>query len=279
MTKEATAQFKTEGQPAFPVADKENDNSSDSPSVEEKETTSDQTPSPEENKEEAENENGTEEETTEDDKGGDKTDKKDRGFADDPRWKEREDDWKDRFNDQEKRHTGEIQKVREDFEQKLPKKETDVEIPSWFGGDEKQYKSYSKDLEARFDKVREDTLNSVKGESKADQKRVDDATKYMNEQIKEITADKELNPSGEKIDRNKLLKIVLDNKLVDTDGQWNYRAAYQIMKASAKPKGKGDDKEDRKKLADVTSGNKVETKPDGVTSSEDFDNNPSKRPW
>lgn len=287
MPEQAMAQFAKEGQPAFPVADKENDNSSDSPSVEEKETNSDQTQSSDEDKGQTNTENGAEDTTEDDkgdDKGGDKKDKKDRGFADDPRWKKREDDWKKRFNDQEVRHTEEtdakIQKVREEFEQKFtPKKEdSDVEIPGWFGGDKSQYKAYLKDLEAKFDKVREDTLNSVKGASEADQKRIDDATTYMNDQIKEIEEDTDLNPSGKKIDRNKLLKIVLDNKLVDTNSQWNYRAAFQILKASAKPKAKGDDKEDRKKLADVTSGNRAETKPDDVTTSEDFDN-PAKRPW
>ena len=96
MAENNSTQFKTEGQPAFPVANEENGNSAASSAGEK--TNADQTGSADQNNQQQQNQNGGEQ---------------NKGFADDPRWKEREADWDKRFNEQETRHVGEVQKFRE----------------------------------------------------------------------------------------------------------------------------------------------------------------------
>jgi hypothetical protein len=83
--------------------------------------------------------------------------------------------------------------------------------------------------------------------------------------------------TGEKVDKNKLLKYTLDNELVDTKGNWNYRVAHRLMKAEKEEKKTVS--EDRKNLADATTSDKKAppAKPDYSTS--DTFNNPMNRPW
>ena len=110
MNEESMTQFRTEGQPAFPVVDTGNDNPA--PSSGGEETTTEQTPSSEGEQ------TGTEETPAEGgEAGGEGGD--DRGFADHPRWKEREENWTTRFNEQETRHADEIKKVTETMETRV----------------------------------------------------------------------------------------------------------------------------------------------------------------
>ena len=203
-----------------------------------------------------------------------------KGFADDPRWQERENDWKTRFNDQETRHTTELQRLREDFDVRLEKigqaaPKNPTKIPAWFNGDEDQWAQFNEYNKSLVDQARSEALKEIESRSAADQKSIDDATKYFVESITSIESDKTLNPQNEKIDRNKLLKFVLDNDLVDSKGRWNYKAGYMMMKGNpTKP-----NTQDRKKLAGATtSDNQGEEKPSEFATSEDF-KKPGARPW
>ena len=277
MTELGSTQFKTEGSPAFPVADTGNENPA-SPS-EGKETNGDQTQSQGGEQIPADAGDGTK----------DGTEVKDAGLLEHPRWKERENDWKGRFNDQEQRHTQELGKLREEFDAKLkgivpPKVDDDIEgmtseIPSWFGGDEKQWAEFQKWNEGLVAKASEKQIGEIKAKTEAEQKAIDDATTYLNDQVASIESDKALNPKGEKIDRNKLLKIVLDNELVDTKGRWNYKAGYLLMKGSPATQAKAADTTDRKNLAASTTTEKsAETKAPDYATSEDFQKQGA-RPW
>ena len=249
-----------EGDQAFPT--KENDNSSESSTDK---TNVDQTQSSDENKE------------TDVNKNDDKRDE----IAFHPRWKEREEDWKKRFNDSEVRHTSELQRLREDFEARFPKQENRVPttIPSWFGGDESQWRDYQDYEKQRVSNLREETLKEFHARSEAEQKKLDEATDFMNQEISTIESDKEINPEGQKVDRNKMLKFVLDNELVDTKGRWNYKAAFKMMNPKDVFKAK-EALDQKRKLASATnSENRPETKPSNFVTSEDFKKNPSKRPW
>ena len=262
MTEEVKTEFRKEGEPAFQT-DKEKDNSGDSSP--EEETDTDQTLSSEEDKNQT-------------DKNKDDGEKKD--LDDHPRWREREADWKRRFNKQEERQTEEIAKLREEFEDKIGKvkpKESE-KLPSWFGGDEMAWEEYQRDLDERIGKAKEGAVKEITAKSEAEQKAIDEATTYFRDEVATIESDKDLNPGGQKVDRNKLLKFVLDNDLVDSKGRWNYKAGYKLMKAGmTSVKDKGID--EKKKIAGATTDeHHAEDKPKAFKTSEDF-KNPQERPW
>ena len=71
----------------------------------------------------------------------------------------------------------------------------------------------------------------------------------MQSEVQEIEVDKKLNPEGKKVDPNKLLRIVMDNDLVDSKGRWNYKAGWSLMQGTAK---KSTSKTDRKKIVGAT---------------------------
>lgn len=267
------AQFKTEGDPAFPVADTETDNSADSPSGEE--TTENSTQSPE----------GDENAGGDENKQGDGSDNdKDKNLADHPRWQERENDWKDRFNDQEKRHTDEISALREEMESLKGNNnaakgdDAPSEVPSWFGGDEQQWKEFVAWNESLAQKAQENAVKQVSSQQEAEQKAIQEATDYFNSEVSTIESDKTLNPQGQKVDKNKLLKSALDNELVDTKGRWNYRAAWRLMQANV-TNAKNDTIQEKKEIASATtSENKAEPTTPKVATSDTFQN-PTERPW
>lgn len=275
----AGAQFRVEGEPAFPLTEStENDHSTESPT---EKTNTEQTQS-----QEGEPNSGAKEEA---EKG--KDDGEDKGFADHPRWKEREENWQTRFNDQEKRHVDEIGKLRTEFEAKFaPKPEVKAEgsdapseePPSWFGGDKVQWGEYQKHIGNLITQAEEKgakrALSEFDTRSSKEKQAVDDATKFFNETVASLESDKELNPQGMKIDRNKLLKTALDNDLVDSTGKWNYKAAFRMMKPAEVFQAKTA-LDEKKKIADAsTSDTRAESKSDNVTTSTDF-SKPGSRPW
>lgn len=230
---------------------------------------------------EGEQNNGAEGDSSNQDqnKDGDKGTKKDEdgGFLDHPRWKEREEDWKKRFNDQETRHQADLKAIRDEFGAARKDNAGETKIPSWFGGTQEQWDAYRADRDTEIKAAEERAVERVKGEKTAEDKAVKEATDYMQSEISAIESDKELNPDGSKVDPNKLLKFVLDNDLVDSKGRWNYRAGFRIMKANGGT-GAQNNTGDRKKIAGATtSESKAESKPQAFKTSADFKGN--KRPW
>lgn len=258
---EIKTEFRTEGQPAFPVENKENDNSSESST---EKTDGDQTQS------DAGDQNADVK----------KDDTKD-NLADHPRWQEREKDWTKRFNDQETRHTQEIEQIRKDIESKFEKKRENLaesDVPEWFGGDAKAWEQYKSHEESRLNQAEERALKRLEEKADKEQKAISDATAYFNESITSIESDKTINPEGKKVDRNKLLKFVLDNELVDTKGRWNYKAGFLMMKGNVSS-AKTDSIDEKKKIASAsTTDNRAEVKPGEFMTSDDF-KKPGARPW
>ena len=260
MTEKNKVQLRHEGQPAF-SADKENENSSSSPEVkDEKETTTDTTHSPD----------------------GDKTNNQDDPDKDLPfhkhhRWEEREKEWKDRFNELETRHQDELQKIREEFGNARKDNAENSEIPDWFGGTQEQWDSYRKWEDEKLAKAEARAIEKLKSEKDTEDKAVKEATQYMESEIATIESDKTLNPDGLKVDPNKLLKIVLDNDLIDSKGKWNYRAGWQILRNSTKAPAPATDTKERKNIAGaLNSDSKPEKKPAPYKTNQDFKTN---RPW
>ena len=255
MTDPITVPIRTEGQPAFPVG------TGDTPPA---------TP-PVENKEP---------EVTPPAGGGDPNQppkKDDLPFDQHPAWQERERKWDERFNTQETRHAEDMRKLQESITKVSEARKDNAEntqIPAWFGGTQEQWDAYRVDMDKQLQAAEERAFKRFSDQTGAQDKLVQEATEYMQGEIKAIEADKVLNPTNAKIDPNKLLKFVLDNDLVDSKGRWNYRAGFQIMGAQAvaqKPAG------DRKDIAGATTSEpKPESKPAAFKTSDDFKVN---RPW
>lgn len=275
MTENAT-QFRAEGEPAFPVENKENDNSSSS--SEGKETNTEHTQS-----QGGENSNAEGDGNGADDKGGDA------GFANHPRWKEREADWTRKFNEQETRHQDDLRNIREEFETKYGGKKPDnaangdgtpVQIPSWFGGNEQQWKEFTEWNKTLLSGVSESAVKAIDERTTKEQARIDEATKFFEKEVGAIETDKTLNPKGEKVDRNKLLKFVMDNDLVTSDGRWNYRAGYRMMQVMGSSAGANSSSTAEKKNVAGASvaDRRSDAPPASVTTSDDF-KKPGARPW
>ena len=197
----------------------------------------------------------------------------DENLADHPRWKERETDWTERFNSQEKRHVDELASIREELDRRFSENREvakPTEIPDWFGGNEQAWAKYQLYETERLAKVREETLKEFSSRTDAEQKRIEEATKFLNDEVGAIEADKTLNREGQKVDRNKLLKIAIDEDLVDSKGRWNYKAAFKMMKPSEVFQAKSA-LDEKKKLASATTANdRAETKPSDVKTHADF---------
>lgn len=276
MSDEIMTQFKAEGDPAFPAESTEKENSGES-SPETKETNVEQTQSQEGDQNSGENK----------DANGDGTKKTDANQLDEhPRWKEREDNWKTRFNDQELRHTNEITKLNQallELKTSLTKgpntqstESLPQDVPSWFGGEESQWKEFVKFNESLLSKAKADAktelFQEITSRGEADKKAIQEATDYMNQEIAKIEVDKKLNPEGEKIDdnvKNKLYVIAEKFNLITPDQKWNWPVAFMFYKNQ---KGKVVDSTNEKKEASgsTISDKKTETRPSPVKTSEDF---------
>jgi len=293
MTENTTTGFKTEGQPAFPVENTGDATSAASSAGQTNDTN--QTQSQEGDQTQA----GDSQNTTGSKDGGGKDD----DFVKHPRWQERENDWTKRFNDQETRHTEEMSKITEGIQATVSAAVAEalkaagvsptapaaasntgapVQIPAWFGGDEAawaEFKSWNDSQLAQAEsRGAEKALKGIEEKSAAEQKAIDDATKYFTDTVTALEADKAINPQGVKIDRNKLLKFTMDNDLVDSKGRWNYAAAFKMMQAGAVT-AKAADTKDRKDLASATtSENRAEPRTDTIASSASFQK-PGSRPW
>lgn len=257
---EPIAQFRSEGQPAFQSENTETDNSAASQAGEETETEIHQ--------------------SDEGAKNSDVKKEKELPFHEHPRWKEREEQWNKRYNEQESRYQTDIQKLREEFSQKRQDNADNDDIPKWFGGDKEQWDEYRKHEDTRLQQAEERAYKRLKSENESQDKLVKEATDYMQTEVSAIQEDKTLNPSGEKIDKdiqNKLLKFVLDNDLVDSKGRWNWKAGWRLMQANSTTKAPNT-KEKKTFAGATTSESKAEEKTRTYTTSSDF-KNPQNRPW
>lgn len=179
-----------------------------------------------------------------------------------------------------------VEEIRKEFAGQRQDNADQEKIPSWFGGNQQQWNDYRADLDARLQKAEERAITRITEQStkktEAESKAVEEATEYMRSELAAITADKALNPSGKPFDQSRseaLLKIVLENELVDTKGRWNYRAGMRILNGQQKPAPIVDKNKDKKALAGATvehSSASGDEKPKTYKTSEDFK---KKRPW
>lgn len=218
MNEETAAVFQREGEITFPVT----------------EDTAEETAA------DSQSEGENKEEGAQSDDGKKSDGEKEPAFHEHPRWKEREDEWNKRFNDQESRHANElktaIESIRSEFGDARKDNAQQTKIPSWFGGTQEQWDAYRTDRDAELKSAQaaaiETATKQIKESAGAESNAVKEATDFMNSEVAAIESNKELNPAGTKIDREALLKVVLENELIDSKGRWNYRAGFKILNGS-----------------------------------------------
>lgn len=269
MTEETKmAETPMEGDVKIPTVEPESDNSAESPN-------------------ETNEGNGNEIEKVDDDK---------LPFHEHPRWKERESEWNQKFNDQETRHFKEIDELRglinKAGDKNPPAGEAKTPIPAWFTGGQQVeetpelralWDGYLEHQKGLYNGFKEDAVKSIDERTNKQEAARKEAIDYLDSQVAVIEKDKALNPTGAKVDRQQLVNVAEELSLVDVNGKWNYKAAWMILQSrnSAKPAEetpKETPKDERKALAGATT-----TKPGGDTkkpknfkTSDDFKTN---RPW
>lgn len=265
-TDETAAGFRHEGEPAFGAEATDDETSAASQAGKE-----------------------NKDEKTQSDEGDKSTQTKDEDipFHKHPRWTERESEWNTRFNDQEKRHQDDLKAIREEFGEKRQQNADATKIPSWFGGTKEQWDAYRADRDEELKLAGERAIagleKKTQSASEAEKKAVADATDFMKSEMEAIEGDKTLNPSGVKVDAEKLLKVVLENELIDTHGRWNYRAGFRILTGqttvATATTVKKSNTTDRKEVAAATTdggkGGDDKSKP-SIATSETFKRD---RPW
>lgn len=199
-------------------------------------------------------------------------------FHQHPAWKRREEEWKAKFNDQETRHQNDIASIRQEFAGMRKENNESEEIPSWFGGDKDQWNEYRSWTDKQIKAAEERAISRLNENKSAEEKAVKEATEFMRSEIESIEGDQELNPDGKKIDPNKLLKVVMDNDLVDSKGRWNYRAGWRLINSQSPQTSPKKDNTERKTIAGATTAQpqRGESTTKQFKTADDFKND---RPW
>lgn len=217
----------------------------------------------------------------------DENEEKQKPLNENPRWQEREDDWKKRFDTQEARHQDDLRKIREEVSARKSEP-TSTKIPSWFGGNQEQWDAYRadqlNDLKATEQKAYErakadyeDREKQYTESEKKQQELVSEATSYMQSELGRIEADATLNPAGEKIDANKFLKYVLDNKFVDVETQkWDYQRAWHYYQLEQKANAPAPRPAPKSIAGATTSESRAEGKKTPFKTNADFK---KRKPW
>jgi hypothetical protein len=164
----------------------------------------------------------------------------------------------------EKRLAEESSKLESNLADKFSPKEETTTIPVWFGGDEAQWKAYQADQARIVEEAKERAIREIETRTQAEQAKVKEAQDWFEQSVSELES------TGAKVDRNKLLKFVADNELVDSKGRWNYKAGYQFMAAQEQLKAKPDLTDKKRLAASTTSNNKAEDKPKDYKTPDDF---------
>jgi hypothetical protein len=131
----------------------------------------------------------------------------------DPRWQE----WQE-----EKKQ---LLQFRDEVMPKLEalKPQEQVQVPEWFGGDEKAWNAYNADFQANLAKVKSETIAEYEAKQKAEADKVQQANEYVENQLGSLES------QGKKFDRNELLKVVSDYRPITADGNWDFERAYEIL--------------------------------------------------
>jgi len=143
-------------------------------------------------------------------------------------------------------------KLREEYETEMERLKSELSSksePSAFAkdlyGDNEDGKKNLDDWKKQIvSEAKAEALLAVKQEKLQYENAVKRSEAWIDSQLEALTAE------GRTYDKNKLLKIVSDNQLLDAEGNWNIRAAYKIYEGENRPDTAK--AQARKQLADTT---------------------------
>ncbi len=156
-----------------------------------------------------------------------------------------------------RRQFDELRTTVDTVQQKIVPQNQDVKIPNWFqklyGEDRDSWLEYQAERQQELDAVKQ----SIYTEQQEAQKKYEDSVKrwdnYTKQQI-EVLEDE-----GKSFDKNELMKVVLDYKPTDEQGNFDFHKAYEILEIKKKSEENPAKSEARKKIAaSTTSDNKGE---------------------
>lgn len=172
-----------------------------------------------------------------------------------------------------------LKEFRSKYEPILSKFQPDSkeDIPAWFGGNDEAWKLYKGDQEKREESIAKKAIESWEARTSREKALYQEATKHFEDSVAEVEK------GGYKVDKNRLLKITEERKLVDDKGRWNYKAGAEILelqdlKKSAEKNATEEAKDGvRKKIIDISKSEKsVDIKAKDYKTNEDFQKG---RPW
>lgn len=181
--------------------------------------------------------------------------------------------------DFEKKLNDAVAKAKTEIGQGFSAKEALPEkVPRWFGGDQAQWDEFVGFLDQRFSPI------AQKVESIGQMERATaEATDYFRNEMVAIENDRALNPQGIKFNKelaDRLLELVMENDLVDSQGRWNYKAAWRLLQQqqpAAQPAPKPAAPAIKTKIAGATSStNKGSEGKPAFKTKEDFQ---KRKPW
>lgn len=184
----------------------------------------------------------------------------------------------------EKKAEQKMAQLREEYQRELakmrdeinPKKTGQVDekiqrlADRFFQGDVELAKEFHEEVLVSERKM---TRQEILDEMRQNERRVEEATAYMHSEIEAIKTDKELNPEGIEVDRNRLYKIVEKFNLKDPkdETKWNWRGAWEIYKNQLPKTAKTVDLSEKKKIAAASSStDRSVDKPAPFKTHEDF---------
>lgn len=137
--------------------------------------------------------------------------------------------------------------------------------PAWFtryfGEDEEAWKGFQDMTSAAKEQAKQEALQELASRETTEKEAMRQASEWVDEQV-ELLAE-----SGEKFDRNSLLKVMDEYRPTDDDGNLDFRKGLELLKLKTPQKSM----DARKKLADSLNhkGGKVEPQPrDYVTAAD-----------
>jgi len=177
-----------------------------------------------------------------------------------------------------KKVMGELQELREFKESSLKtprEEETKIpEMPKWFtdiyGENQEGWEAYVAQRQAEREEDRKAILSDIEKQKQEAESKVAEMDNWVDEQVLTLKEDPEI---GE-FDRNKLLKVMLDYKPTDDDGNLDFYKGYELYEKleSKQPSGVNPDKTKtkiKKSIASQTVKKSNSSDNSGVISSQD----------
>lgn len=142
-----------------------------------------------------------------------------------------------------------LQALRDEFAEKY-KPEKPSQIPKWFsrvyGDDPETWSEYSEYEKGLRDEIKQEVIEAQEAQKAQAEEEVQYWNKFIDSEIDRLVSD------GKKFDRNEFIKVMLDYRPTDADGNLDFDAGYRILEATKIKEADPERSKARKQLADTT---------------------------